>query len=475
LSELRKRAEAAEPQRVLIILDNVDQPELLAPAQTQRLPAADWLHILATTRLGEAELGWGPDRCYVAINELPEMDAVDLIEKWQPGGSFPNETERQAAHGIARLLGGFTLAIEAAAVYLGQNAARVVCAGFQARLEREGLGGLKVAVSDPSIRVQHDEKRLSVTLKPTLDRLSLPEKLVLTYAALLPADFVVLPWLRPLAAQEFPELGQDVEPGYPDPWKKLLGKLMSLRLLQPTAEFNVVRVHRLVQELVRQQTEKQRLYSLEETLFAHIKGRGDVLLKEWIKTEVRWELGPMAACASHWMDLELTQIDGALIALYISNPLRKLARYSEAEPLYRGALTVGEKSLGPDHPNVVLTLNNLAALLSNTNRIAEAEPLYRRALTIRENSLGPDHPDVAASLNNLAILLKETDRKVEAEPLYRRALANWEKSLGPDYPLLAVLLNNLANLLDDSHRQAEAARVRLRAKAIKEKNSRGSA
>jgi hypothetical protein len=45
LLELKKRAEAApDPKRVLLIFDNVDKPELLAPAQTQHLPAADWLH-----------------------------------------------------------------------------------------------------------------------------------------------------------------------------------------------------------------------------------------------------------------------------------------------------------------------------------------------------------------------------------------------------------------------------------------------
>ena len=33
---------------------------------------------------------------------------------------------------------------------------------------------------------------------------------------------------------------------------------------------------------------------------------------------------------------------------------------------------------------------------------AKAEPLYQRSLKIRESQLGPDHPDVAASLNNLA-------------------------------------------------------------------------
>ena len=39
-----------------------------------------------------------------------------------------------------------------------------------------------------------------------------------------------------------------------------------------------------------------------------------------------------------------------------------------------------------------------------TGRYAEAEPLYERALAIREKALGPDHPDVATSLNNLAVL-----------------------------------------------------------------------
>lgn len=147
LRELKKRADAtSDPKRVLLILDNVDKPELLAPAQTQRLPAADWLHVIATTRLGEADLGRGPDRCYVAINELPEKDAVALIQKWQPGDSFPNEEERQAAHGLARLLGGFTLAIEAAAVLPRPicrrgDLRRVQIAAGEGRSGRIGRGG----------------------------------------------------------------------------------------------------------------------------------------------------------------------------------------------------------------------------------------------------------------------------------------------------------------------------------------------
>ncbi len=61
----------------------------------------------------------------------------------------------------------------------------------------------------------------------------------------------------------------------------------------------------------------------------------------------------------------------------------------------RRALTISEKSLGTEHPNVATGLNNLATLLQNTNRLAEAEPLMRRALAINEKSLGTEHPTVA--------------------------------------------------------------------------------
>ncbi len=50
------------------------------------------------------------------------------------------------------------------------------------------------------------------------------------------------------------------------------------------------------------------------------------------------------------------------------------------------------------------SLNNLAELYRAQDRYAKAEPLYERALGISEKGLGPDHPHVAASLNNLAVL-----------------------------------------------------------------------
>ncbi len=63
-------------------------------------------------------------------------------------------------------------------------------------------------------------------------------------------------------------------------------------------------------------------------------------------------------------------------------------------------------------------------------RHAEAEPLHRRALEICEAALGPDHPDVATSLNNLAVLLVATNRVVDARRLMERAAAIDDRMIG---------------------------------------------
>ena len=123
---------------------------------------------------------------------------------------------------------------------------------------------------------------------------------------------------------------------------------------------------------------------------------------------------------------------------------RAQGRYADAEPLHKRALTIREKALGPNHPDVALSLNNLAGIDVAQGRYSDAEPLLKRALAIREKALGPNHPDVAQALNNLAELYRAQGRYDDAEPLYKRSLTTLEKELGPDHANVAISLNNLA-------------------------------
>ncbi|MFZ0570330.1 MAG: tetratricopeptide repeat protein [Rhodomicrobium sp.] len=149
--------------------------------------------------------------------------------------------------------------------------------------------------------------------------------------------------------------------------------------------------------------------------------------------------------------------------------LQATNQLAEAEALYRRALAIDTKSLGPDHPNVGRDLNNMAQLLQDMNRPADAEPLMRLAIATFEKGFGPNHPNVAKAVNNLAQLLEATGRLAEAEPLLRQTLAIDEKSLGADHPDVATDLNNLAALLQATNRLAEAELLIRRALAIHEK------
>ncbi len=59
---------------------------------------------------------------------------------------------------------------------------------------------------------------------------------------------------------------------------------------------------------------------------------------------------------------------------------------------------------GKSHPNVAISLNNLANLYLNQGRYAEAEPLYQQARKIASESLGVNHPSTAIIRANLKSL-----------------------------------------------------------------------
>ena len=148
---------------------------------------------------------------------------------------------------------------------------------------------------------------------------------------------------------------------------------------------------------------------------------------------------------------------------------QRLARYAEAEPLYRRVIAIDEKVLGEEHPDVSLAYSNFASLLEDQGKYAEAEPLIRRAIEIDEKALGRDHPNVAVSYNVLAVLLEHQGKYAEAEPLIRRAIEIHEKALGKDHPYVAISYNNLAVLLEDQGKYAEAEPLIRRAIEIDEK------
>jgi eukaryotic-like serine/threonine-protein kinase len=115
---------------------------------------------------------------------------------------------------------------------------------------------------------------------------------------------------------------------------------------------------------------------------------------------------------------------------------------------------------GPDHPDTLASMNNLAASYEGLGRYAEALRLYEETLALRKAKLGPDHPDTLASMNNLANSYYDLGRHAEALKLREETLALRKAKLGPDHPDTLSSMNNLANSYDDLGRHAEALKLR---------------
>lgn len=67
-------------------------------------------------------------------------------------------------------------------------------------------------------------------------------------------------------------------------------------------------------------------------------------------------------------------------------------RYEDVEPLLQSALALRKSLLGQAHPDVGISLYNLAALYDNQFRFLEAEPLFKEALSVFETTLGMHNP-----------------------------------------------------------------------------------
>jgi len=88
-------------------------------------------------------------------------------------------------------------------------------------------------------------------------------------------------------------------------------------------------------------------------------------------------------------------------------------QYWETEPLWKSALAICERMLGPEHPGTLSSLNNLALLYTGQGKYELAEPLLQRALATHERVLGPEHPSTIRVRNTYADLQEQMKQKTE--------------------------------------------------------------
>jgi tetratricopeptide (TPR) repeat protein/predicted Ser/Thr protein kinase len=107
------------------------------------------------------------------------------------------------------------------------------------------------------------------------------------------------------------------------------------------------------------------------------------------------------------------------------------------------AIEAKQKALGPDDPDVAVSINNVAIYFAGLGEVERAAEHARRAVKIMESSLGLDHPRAAPPLVNYAEFLNRLGRFEEAREAAERALAVFERETDPNGVYVAYPLSQL--------------------------------
>lgn len=234
-------------------------------------------------------------------------------------------------------------------------------------------------------------------------------------------------------------------------------ELRKFSLVQRDPEARLLRIHRLVQAVLKDtlEMEGQRQWAERAVRATNMVFPETVEMTTWPRC-LRF-LSQAQGCSTMIQEYAFAFTDAAALLFRVACYLQDHALYEQAEPLYQRALHIQEHTLGSEHPETARSLQGLAALYRSQGKYEQVEPLLQRALRIQEHALGSNHPDVARSLNHLASVYGERGKYEQVEALCQRALFIWEQVHGSEHPDMGPPLTNLATLysMQGKYEQAE--------------------
>ncbi len=149
------------------------------------------------------------------------------------------------------------------------------------------------------------------------------------------------------------------------------------------------------------------------------------------------------------------------VASHLAASLAELTQIKEGLALGERTLALEEKTLGPEHPDTIRTLLDLATITQAGGDFAAAEKYANRALASARKVEGPDHNDTRQALLFLASVLWSQDKLAEAERLNIEAVDAERRALGVEHPDTLTAMHNLASVYWAENKMAESEKLGL--------------
>jgi tetratricopeptide (TPR) repeat protein len=435
--------------RWLLVFDNAEQPGDVAAFR----PAGSGGHLLVTSR----NPAWGALGQSVRVDVLPHDQAVSLLLRRS------QSQDRASADQLALQLGDLPLALEQAAAYLEQTG--MPLAAYLALFRRQQQALLQRG------RAVAYQGQVDTTWRLSMKHVAQASPAgveLLRLCAFLAPEAIPLDLVadRPdLLPDALAEAAADGEAGV----QEAAGACYRYSLVD--RDVDGIRVHRLVQQVVRAElTDQHRQATINlaiELLDAALP------LGEQVPNPERWSrfaqlLPHVLVATQHAQEAGVAQAKTMLL-------LRRTAaylwwvrgEYAAARDIYYRILPLAQAVLGSDHPQMGWLLTDLGAVLRELGNPTEARVYLEQALTHRRPLRAPDPRADGTTLSYLGRTLHDLDDLTGARTALSQALATKRELLGDDQAEVGSIMGHLGEVLRHLGEFGEARILQERALAIK--------
>ena len=133
---------------------------------------------------------------------------------------------------------------------------------------------------------------------------------------------------------------------------------------------------------------------------------------------------------------------------------------SQAIALQEKVLDYYRANAGPEAPDTLSAMSDLAISYDHAGRSADALALAEKVLPLRRRVSGLQNPATLTAMNALAVQYEQAGRRPEAIQLWTEALPLSRQLNGPENRFTLLLMDNLASADDATGRHPEALQLR---------------
>ena len=172
---------------LLLILDNVNQPELLSKENMELLP--DFIHVIVTSRRAPSQFSHFD---FLSINGLGESNSVKLLQSYR---DFSSQEDVDAAQNLCERFDGFPLALVQTGLYLQSND-QVSYSEFYDDLCKDCSGVLQKIANCFKEFVCRPAESIEKMFKAVYNDLSPNAQMFLEFTELMSPEAIPIPWIR---------------------------------------------------------------------------------------------------------------------------------------------------------------------------------------------------------------------------------------------------------------------------------------